>query len=974
MQQGVTILKASAGSGKTYRLTKSYIDLLLDGDEQSYKHILAVTFTNKATDEMKSRVIEELHKLSLSGKPQADAARIRLRKLLHDYSCFSVSTIDKFFQTVMRSFAREIGQYASYRVELDTGAVLDQVVDRLLASLEDPDRDTLLKWLKDYTFDLVENGEDWNVAWPLKKMAGQFLNETFLLQMRKAGQGTGVLADKDELKTFLKKIDGIIKDYEKEAVAIGQEGIQLLAAYGFRPDSYYYGTGGPTMIFQKWASRMFERKMPSEKRIQAAVDKFPDPAALSQLFERVSDHLGEPLLLRNTAVLIRKNLYLLGIYGDLQRLLDEYLRENNVVLLQLSTDLLSRIIADDDAPFVYEKIGNRYDHLMLDEAQDTSLMQWHNFRPLFRNSQASGGCDLVVGDIKQSIYRWRGSDWRLMSEYLFNDLRSGLCHDGDGDPLDKNWRSGKAIVDFNNDIFLHLNEVLSADPDHAEIGAAVKPIYADCFQYLPEKRKNDPEGFVRLEFLEKESEDGTPWRETALQRMIDDINALRAEGYAYKEIGVLVRRNSEGAAVAATLMAKNINVITEDSLLIGSSPCISKLMSLLGWLVNPDDPVGELMVRDIRDKMPNLQQNSLYEICEQLLASDVLSHGEPDLPFIHAFLDAVLAFQEKYGSSLRAFVQWWDEAGCKKSICAPDGQNAVRVMTIHKAKGLSLDAVVIPFCSESFTPSAWRQPTIWCRCPAGLDGPPLIPLKASFALNDSLFRDDYLQERTLEHIDVINTWYVAFTRARTRLLAYAPMPSAAKGIKPICIENALYLHLAKSFTKTEEELVFRCFQAGSREPFVRKTESTSLIDDPQPVFTSVAMSSDRLKLSLRGEDYFAQEESARRQGIEKHRDMASVEIDDGLEAQSGNHHWFDGTYRVLNEASIVTESGEIYRPDRVLIAPDGSRVIVIDYKFGAPHFSHHRQVRNYVSLLQAMGYPAVEGWLWYVTAGEIVPA
>ena len=966
MQQGVTILRASAGSGKTHCLTQSYIDLLLSGDEQSYKHILAVTFTNKATDEMKSRVIEELHKMSLKG-PQADAATIRLRKILHDYSCFSVSTIDKFFQTVMRAFAREIGQYASYRVELDTGAVLDQVVDQLLASLEDPNRGPLFNWLKEYTFDLVRNGEDWNVAWPLKKMAGQFLNENFLLQLRQAGQGSTALADRNSLKAFLNKIDGIIKDYEKEAETIGLEGVQLMKDNGQRPDTFYYGTNGPTMIFQKWATHVLEQKMPSEKRIQGAVNKFPVPAALAAQFERVRTHLGDPLRLRNTAVLIRKNLYLLGIYGDLQRLLDEYLRENNVVLLQLSTDLLNRIIAEDDTPFIYEKIGNRYDHLMLDEAQDTSLMQWNNFRPLFRNSQASGGRSLVVGDIKQSIYRWRGSDWRLMSDYLRRDLSDGLFHDGDDDnPLDENWRSGEAVMKFNNDVFLHLEEVLSADADRADVGAAVKEIYSDCEQSIPDKRKGDPEGYVRLEFLPKEDDKGHSWRETALKRMISDIRTLHDEGYAYKEIGVLVRRNSEGAAVAAALMAENINVITEDSLLIGSSPCISKLMSILNWKVNPDDPVSELMVRDIKDKLPGKLEGALYKICEQLLSDSILSHGESDLPFIHAFLEAVLAFQEKYGSSLRAFVQWWNEAGCKKSICAPDGQNAVRIMTIHKSKGLSLDAVIIPFCSESFTPSAWRQPTLWCHCPASLDGPPLIPIKASSAMMDSYFREDYQDERKLEHIDVINTWYVAFTRARTRLLVYAPLPDTDKDVRPSSIENTLYLYLSKG------KQDFTSIEAGSRQPFVRKEETTKLIDDPQPVFVSGPKSAKRLKLSLHGKDYFAQEESARRQGIKRHRDMAAIEVDTEFEAQSGHRHWFDGTFRVMNEASIVDAAGKIKRPDRVLLAPDGSRVIVIDYKFGAPDSAHFDQVKEYVSLLQQMGYPAVEGWLWYVSAGDIV--
>ena len=967
MQQGVSVVKASAGSGKTYRLTHDYIDLLLSGDEQGYKHILAVTFTNKATEEMKSRVIEELYKLSVSGDPDAGLAADRLRRMLHDYSCFSVSTIDKFFQSVMRAFAREIGQYASYRVELDTEAVLDQVVDLMLDSIEDPERETLLKWLKEYSFDQVEQGEGWNISRPLKNMAKQFLDESFLIRMREAGRGDNVLGDKESLKAFLKRLDGIIAAYDNEAVAIGKEGMQLLGSHGISPDGLFKKSRGPAMIFTRWAERDFSRPCPGEDDIRKTVEGFPDPAALSALFDRVKNHFGEPLKLSNTARLIRRNLYLLGIYGDLQHLLDDYLRENNVVLLQLSNDILSRIIADDDTPFVYEKIGVRYENLMLDEAQDTSLMQWNNFRPLFINSQASGGRNLVVGDIKQSIYRWRGSDWRLMRDYLSRDLSYGTLW---AETLSENWRSGIKLIDFNNGFFSHVGDVLASDPERAGLAPEVQAIYSDCVQQLPDKHKDDPQGYVRLEFLDQGQAAGNSWKEEALKRMVEDIRELHDEGYGYKDITVIVRWNREGAQVAQTLIDAGISVITEDSLQIGGSPCISQLMSLLGWMVDPDDPVNELQSRNLRDGLPECKAGSLYETCEQLLGCGIIVHDRHDLPFINAFLDAALAFQEKYGSSLRAFVKWWEDAGHKQPICAPAGQDAVRVMTVHKAKGLSIDAVVIPFCAESFAHSGWHQPTLWCKCPEQLDGPALIPLKVSSAMKDSLFEAEYEEERTLKHIDVINTWYVAFTRARTRLLIYAPKPgpsSKGKDIGPSGIENTLYLHFRQ---KLEENV----FEDGKRETFIRKEETSSLVDDPLPGFVAAPSPDGRLRLSLHGEDYFSQEKSARRRGIEQHGEMARVETDPDLEVRSGNRHWFDGTFRVMNEASIVTGEGEIYRPDRVLISSSGDKVIVIDYKFGEQRPAHHRQVRNYVKLMQEMGYPSVEGWLWYVTEGEILQA
>ncbi len=957
MQPSVAIVKASAGSGKTYRLTQDYLDLLLEGDPQRYKHILAVTFTNKATEEMKSRVIDALHKLSRSGDPRAPQAADALRRMLHDYGCFSVSTIDKFFQTVMRAFAREIGQYASYRVEIDDDAVLAQVVDRMLDSIAEPEGALLLRWLKEYSIDLVEQGKSWNIAAPLKDMAENFLDESFLLKMRHVSH---ILADKERIGAFRKKLGGMIDGFEQGARRIAADALALMGRHGMTPDDFKNKSKGPMRVFGKWAAGNFEA--PKAEPLRRAFDNFPERDALSTLVEAAIAHYEQQHILWSSAKIIRNNLHLLGIYADVHRHLQAYLQENNVVLLKQSTDLLSRIIADDDTPFVYEKIGNRYDHLLLDEAQDTSVLQWNNFRPLFANSVAQGSRNLVVGDIKQSIYRWRGSDWRLMSDYLYRDLGRAAIHD---ETLAENWRSGAAVVEFNNTVFSGVGPLLEAE--QPGIGREIDQIYADCRQRIPEAHAGNPAGFVRLTFLPTDgsgSEEDTGWEEAALERMVGDIAALRSEGYAYKDITVLVRKNTQGARVAEHLMGQDINVLTEDSLQIGSSPCIGRLMALLSCQVDPDDPVNRLMAGQIGVEVSAMESGSLYETCERLLENPALSPTEADLPFVHAFLDAVLAWQEKYGSSLRGFVKWWDEAGYKKAICAPDGQDAVRIMTIHKAKGLSLDAVIIPFVDETFVPKI--IPTIWCETSGPFAELGLIPLKAANNLAETCFAADLLQERIYEAIDVVNNWYVAFTRARSRLLLYAPQPKKPHDYKLGNIADALY----RIFSASLDEGL--SYETGSRDQFIREETSSTLVDDPQPAFARVAMTDDRLKLSLHGEEYFAAGASARQQGITQHLALSGVTVDRELEARSGGRHWFDGTYRVMNEASIVTEQGEIYRPDRVLIAPDASRVIVIDYKFGQMRGSHKSQVRHYVDLMRQMGYPSVEGWLWYVSAGEVV--
>ena len=955
MQPVVKVVKASAGSGKTYRLTQEYIDLLLAGDVQSYKHILAVTFTNKATDEMKQRVIEELYKLSRSEDPRADEARKRLSLILHDYSCFSISTIDRFFQGVMRAFAREIGQYASYRVELDTGAVLEQAVDLLIDGLDDPANATLLAWLQDYSFELIEAGRSWNVREPLKAMAELFFKEDFRLKLR--AMPGHILGDKEAIRRFGSVLEALRSDFEAKLGNLGRRALDAMAAGGRAPEDFKGKSRGPFMIFKKWASWQRGDAIPLPKEsLHESYNGFQSPA-LEACVDEAFALCGEPLTDYRSVCLVQENLSLLGVYADIFRFLSAWLQENNVVLLSQSSDLLSRIINDDDTPFVYEKIGNRYDHLMLDESQDTSLLQWSNFKPLFANSIAQGEANLIVGDVKQSIYRWRGSDWHLLGEQIARDLGPANI---EATKLDENWRSGREIIHFNNYVFSHTAEAIASDAP-AGVAEQVARLYEDCVQEVPEKRASAPDGRVKLSFLDPEG-----WQETALSRMLDDIRELVAAGYHYRDITVLVRTNSDGATVSNCLIAAGIGVVTEDSLLIGASPCIGAVVALLHAMVDPDDPVNQLLVEKMEIPSVNSFRGSLYEVCEGLIAS----RGEQkaaDVPFIHAFLDQVLAWQEKYGSSLRGFVKWWDEAGCKKSICAPDGQDAVRVMTIHKSKGLSIEAVIIPFVGESFLPtSSWHIPTLWCETAGELTPIGLVPVKASSQMENTRFQGDLDRERINQYVDVINMTYVAFTRAKSQLILYTPRPQDPSDYTVKAVPALLY----KLFSEGLDSDGCRTF--GTLERFVPSEEASTFVDESQTSFETVPLGDDRLKLALRAGDYFADEPSLRLQGIERHREMASVEVDEVLEAQSGHRHWFDGTYRVFNEASIVTGEGETYRPDRVLIAPDRSRVVIIDYKFGEPHAAYRKQVRNYMSLMRQLGYPAVEGWLWYVTAGEFV--
>ena len=948
------LLKASAGAGKTHRLTQEYIRMLLEGDDESYRHILAVTFTNKATDEMKSRIIEELYRMSLdSGAPEkAGKARKRLIRILNDYTCFNVSTIDRFFQTVIRSFAREIGQYASYKVELDTAGVVSMAVDRMLDSIGDPGNEDLLNWLKDYAFRVVEEGGGWNVVGPLEEMAGLFFREEFKVKARRYGDSFG---DRGKIRKFEAKLSAIISSFTEEAITLGKEALRIMSATGLTPEDFKGKSRGPFRVFRQLAAG--EIKVPSEN----LPDSFGGlhPEGLEQVVEKTMSLFRDGYRNYASAVAIRGHLPLLGIYSDLYRNIARYLKENNILLLNEATDLLSNIIDGSDTPFIYEKIGNRYDHIMLDEAQDTSLLQWKNFMPLLRESLSKGFGNLVVGDIKQSIYRWRGSDWRLMSDYIFTDL-GGDNVDGQ-ESLKENWRSGRSIVDFNNLVFKDVGRA-----------CALGDIYSDTFQTIPEKRGGADPGRVKVKFIE-----GGEWKKEALHHTLTDIRELIANGCSPADITVLVRTNAEGADAATFLMGEGVSVITEDSLLIGSSACTAGLVNVLRYLSSPEDPVCSLLVEGISDRIPHIvTDGSLHDICQNLIGTGLFPVGESDVPFVHAFLDYVLEYQDKFGTSLRGFLRWWDETGCRQSICAPAGQNAVRIMTIHKAKGLGLDAVIIPFLEEKFNS---HTSTVWMECPAPFDEMGLIPIKATSRLADTVFAEQYENELLLSRIDSVNTAYVALTRAKRDLIIYAHAPGSGKdGIKSFAgyLKQVLNGRLDGDGEYVEGSLSVRREERKNADMIVQGSYS-------------VAPAGGRLSLSLQAEEYFDRGCSPRHRGIELHDVLSKVDRESDLEnACAGDRevfgmllrhfsaiagrHWFDGTYSSLNETSIVDEYGNVFRPDRILVSGDGGRAIVIDYKFGTEKEKYREQVGTYCRLLNRMGYQSVEGHIWYVDSDKVV--
>ena len=1010
----IGILKASAGSGKTYNLAREYIRLLLEKqDPQAYRHILAVTFTNKATDEMKRRILQELFILSSdpeespyygdfvpsvapTGKELQERASAQLSGILHDYSAFAVSTIDRFFQQALRAFSREIGQFASYQVELDKTSLVEESVDRILDALTEEDRG-LLDWLTENVKAGLENGDRFNLEPPLKEMALNLKSGDHDDAVRRFGIDEEKAYSKEHLKQVRKGCDAIARAFVKEVGEAAKAALQVLEKHGISPaDSnrgflkalFTYADPDPRSAMAPPTTSFLDKAADSSKWFAKSKDRLRlelegDLEAPLQAFCAL---FGDRYKSYRTALLIGRQVYGLGIAGELKKAFAEVQKEKNVISIDDSNTILKDIIDGSDAPFVYEKLGVRYEDFLLDEFQDTSTIQWENFRPLLLNSEAGGFDNLVVGDVKQSIYRWRGSDWKL--------LDSGLQRDFGLDPaservLDGNYRTCGAIVRFNNAFFTYAAEQL----DGLLGGNEIRRIYKDVEQKI--RFKDPAEGSVDVQFCEDV--------EAETEAVLEGIRDVVKAGGRYGDIAILVRGNAEGADIAARLVSEGIPVVSDDSLFVKSSVTVRRLVSQLSLVDTPDTEesasVAGFLARSMDIRIPE-HYHSLMDLSESLLRD--LREADPasfdaEIPYVQSFMDYLLDWTASRGNDLSAFLRDWDEATPK--IASPETGSSVRVMTVHKSKGLEFPYVIFPYAEKV---TLYKGSSYWCR--PEVEGTPLdafadgvYHVELSGSSEDTLFAEDYHRERKLQFIDNINVFYVALTRAKYGLRVIAKRPSgkvadAVRDGAPIDWKNLS--QVLYGFVKGADYHVGTMYDFASMD---RKASPVRPLETGWPSYP--AGDRGRLRFSRDAADYFGPDglvgpdASNRLRGLVLHDILGAVIIPEDLPravdravssgalpsgdrdrtlrflqeeiASVAGRGWFSPAQRVLNESSVIGADGSDLRPDRVVIDPDG-RVSVIDYKFGRPENAHLRQVRTYVDLYRAMGHPSVTGTLWYI--------
>ncbi len=1054
----LTVYQSSAGAGKTFTLAQNYIHLLFAAHAaRGHRHVLAVTFTKKATAEMKHRIVEELGLLA-TGAPSnyqeglmkrfalsAEEVRERsgqiLRDLLQDYSAFAVTTIDSFFQQIIRSFARELNLSGAYNVELDSNQILNRAVDDLFFHLPQHLDDEVSKALISIIEDNLENEGKWDPKEKILSLSRELLKEVW---QKNYPELETVLQKGDVLNDYKKTLRQIEQDYYAELRSLEK---QLETALGGVEETEFPRGRNLFSPFH-YKKKEIVDAYNGKKKMKTLRDFIENEASslsgkkafLQPVWERVLPlatrlmtlYSGEPALQVRTAVAAGRYLSYLTVLENVQSWITSANRELNRLPIAQTNALINKVVEEEDAPFIYDKIGVRLSHYMIDEFQDTSAMQWRNFRPLIKEANARGGGNLIVGDVKQSIYRWRNSDLTLLQSGVKEDF--SLTNE-DVVNLKNNWRSDACIVDFNNSVFApvasdnsepadglslvgilqqELNTKLEISPS---ADGALNEVYSSVFQH-PMKHKE--QGYVKVRFQRMGTK--KKCREEVLAKLPDLCNDLRKRGIPLGRVALLVRNNSDAAPVAAALVSAGIGVMSNEGLLLTASPEVRVCIGILRLSLTPDDALLRLQLNyDFRltqgvesqkaleaalntpldDRVENLiaqPHEGLYQYIEHLIRVLNLEEKPSALAYLQGLRDCVYAYTQRYQSDVSSFLNWWNTTGNRTALQMQEAADSVQIVTIHKSKGLEYDVVIIPFCDwdTSESPNPNREDILWVKpTTAPHNRLPLLPLKFEKKLSKTIFAQDWKEEMEKLYIDNLNLTYVAFTRAKRELYIFAPACSEENPKLNATMGAMLYKVLENALTDD-------CYIQGQK---VQGSGSDHPADNMLPFSTVspelLSAEAGQVKIHLSSGSAFVREgdglNNTLNLGIVMHNLLGEVRYWQETEqvvqryAQSGmlttedvlivqtellqlqeltrHTDWFSGEWQILTEQDIMLADGTTRRPDRIMIK--GNECVVVDWKFGHSKRSEYQvQVRDYMNLLQAMGYE-VKGYLCYVNQKEI---
>lgn len=1087
MKSQLTVYKASAGSGKTFTLAREYMTLVID-NPYAYRTILAVTFTNKATEEMKLRILGQLygiaHHLPESDQylnqihealPHLSESQIRknaeaaLRLLIHNYNYFHVQTIDTFFQSVLRNLARELDLTANLRIGLNDYQVEQQAVDELIESLEDTDK--LLFWIMEYIKENIADDKGWNVIGQIKSFGEHIFRDYYKENADKLSER---MAEDGFFEGFKEKMKNIKKKAKEQFDEIAASFFDALEEGGYSADDLSGKTRGIWSYFNKIKNGKYSDddllNLTFTKCMESPDNwvKKADVKNHTDLYQQVSSVLypilqfseqHRPTLVKmyKSADLTVKHLNQLRLLGSIDKKVRAMNQEANRFLLSDTQTLLHSLIQDSDSPFIFEKIGTQLNHVMIDEFQDTSTIQWKNFKVLLEETMSREDAgNLIVGDVKQSIYRWRSGDWRLLNniESEFINPKKQL----DIETLDTNYRSDRNIIDFNNAFFVEAakqeyENLKEAMPEEAQ---QLLNAYADVEQKVPANKR--AQGYVEIKLLKTQEDEDTADESTGkgkgermMQLCLETVDKLVARGVPTNKIAILVRNNQTIQDIAEYFMNhSDYEMVSDEAFRLDASQAVQTLVTALHYLMHPNDDIARatllkyaLTYLDSEELVTQLTSNRqeyleipLLDLTERLFTEFRLGEVEDmkaQSAYVCAFYDKLNAFLADNSSDIEAFLQEWDANLHGKSIHC-DGTDGIRLLTIHKSKGLEYDHVIMPYCDWQLE----KSNTIWCTPQEEpYNELPLVPVDFSAGqMKQSIYEPDYHHEHLQNMVDNLNLLYVAFTRAGHNLYVFGKratqnyrsniielsldqvaekLKKAQESISPLAEDKEVpvEIHGLGTDSKTSDIV----FTYG--EPYIPKQKVVMEMKLNSNVFTLpsemmeteiiVSSKMPEFKQSNKSRDLIVGDEEEEQQkyyikmgtvlhslfstirthddidGALKQLELDGVLYDENISKEKVRemirkrlesdkvNDWFSDRWEIFNECSIISMNKgkmEVHRPDRVM--KDENETIVVDFKFGKPRQEYHDQVKGYMDLLSGMGHPNVKGYLWYVYPNKIV--
>lgn len=1036
----LSIYKASAGSGKTHTLTREYLVMLFRDYQKRrdqwmpHSRILAVTFTKKATAEMKERILQALYTLSTTPEDSPfyndllqhfhldtptlqSQARQLLIAILKDYNHFSVSTIDGFFQQVIRTFALDLGLSTTYDIALDGDEVIQQAVDDIFRRIRQQQEGNthIISWITDFAKHNMVDNANGNLHRSISDFSKQLNKEEV---KRHIGQLQEFFKNKENIKQYQALLSNIITNTEKKIVAIQRKALPLIDSYeGIKADAVSAFRKPAQEILEKGLNKTFVKvlEQPESLCLKSKTTKAQQAAILSlyethlcPLYHEMANIFDKEIIDYYTAIAISHHLYTIGLLQDVADQVSTTNRQIGRVPISDVNMLIHDVIDGQETPFIYERMGQYLHHFMIDEFQDTSSLQWQNFYPLINEAESKGCDNLIVGDVKQSIYRWRNSDWKLL-----NGVHSKFAN-VQQPPMIDNWRSAKVLIQENEQLIgeyakwvatYFTNEGWNEESPLAQMAMSI--YHTDA---IHQEAQKDYPGVFQLQFIDAKNED---LLQQTLQAVDLQLQALRQEGWEWNKIAMLVRRGNDAELLARYLIEKGYPVESAEGMRIQSHPAVQLLVALMQQHVQPNNEVVQYAIHTLHAPFTEEQVSAihqaftlpLYEAIQQLITLLQLPQQAGALPYLTAFQDQVYQFTQKRVSDIGAFLEYWEKKAPKATIPSSPVVNAIRILTIHSSKGLEFDIVMLPFLNWDIQRTHMGE-VFWCQPQtAPFNQMPLVAVPLSSKLLKTHFKKEYINEIISQYIDNLNLTYVAFTRPKMRLYAYGQMYTTTKDNKPQIskISHLLsYLYdqvIAEDTLLSNEENIYTYIKADATPIVTPATPDKNNTREAQYISSPIG---NRLILRSRAEDDFADDTPLETidLGILMHEWLAQINtwqdaqpvidhmIAEGritptqqtimqqqllalqqLLQREGKELWFTQPHMVRNEMDILTTTGKTQRPDRVMI--DGKTATVIDYKFGHEHPTlYQEQLRNYTLLLQQMGY-AVEAYLVYVAQQKI---